>query len=181
MEQLKGAHLLIDALGLLASELRSRLRITVAGDGRERAALERAAARLADTQVTFTGWIDAGQREQLFASLDLLVVPSVWPEPLGLIGLEAASAGVPAVAFDVGGIGDWLEDGVTGRLVPGRPPSSRALAAAITDSLADVDRLRTWGVQARDRARRHTIRAHVDALDAIFRRAAEYHLPCSLQ
>ena len=47
---------------------------------------------------------------------DLLVVPSLWPEPYGLVGPEAAAASVPALAFDVGGIREWLIDSETGRL-----------------------------------------------------------------
>lgn len=181
MERLKGAHVLMEAVGLLDRDLRSRLRVTFAGDGRERLQLERAAARISDVSIDFPGWIDGSRRDELFRTLDLLVVPSIWPEPLGLIGLEAAAAGVPAVAFDVGGIGDWLEDGTTGRLVRGTPPSSRALAAAITDSLSDMKRLREWAAHALDTARHRTVRAHVDALDTIFKRAAEYHSRCPIK
>jgi glycosyltransferase involved in cell wall biosynthesis len=89
-----------------------------------------------------------------------------------LVGIEAAAVGVPAVAFDVGGIGDWLEDGVTGRLLRGMPPSSAALASAIADALGDPQRLCTWGSQARTRARRLTLDAHMCALEDVFRRAA---------
>jgi glycosyltransferase involved in cell wall biosynthesis len=78
---------------------------------------------------------------------------------------------VPAIAFDVGGIGDWLEDGVTGRLVPA-PPSTAALATALTDALRHEDRLKAWGRQARKKAGRLTLEAHVSALEDVFRRAA---------
>ena len=65
----------------------------------------------------FPGWVTRDEWTRILQRVDLLVVPSVWPEPLGLIGLEAASMGVPALAFNVGGIGDWLTDGETGRLL----------------------------------------------------------------
>jgi glycosyltransferase involved in cell wall biosynthesis len=172
MERPKGALLFVDALAQLDVTLRGRLRVTFAGDGRERPALEQSASRMADVEIEFPGWIDARERARLFASLDLLVVPSIWPEPLGLVGIEAAAAGVPAVAFDVGGIGDWLEDGVTGRLLRGLPPSSAALASAIVDALGDPERLRQWGSQARARARQLTLEAHMCALEDVFRRAA---------
>src|SRR5207248_398156 len=115
--------------------LRRQLRVTFAGDGRERARLEAAGRttfgptahakaenlqnpeNLQDRQapdVSFCGWLSPSQTASLFETADLLVVPSIWPEPLGLIGLEAAAAGVPALAFDVGGIREWLEDNVTG-------------------------------------------------------------------
>lgn len=171
MERLKGAHVLMDALALLGSDLRSRLKVTFAGDGREKTVLEHAAARIRSTTISFPGWIDACERDRLLSTVDLLVVPSIWPEPLGLVGIEAAAAGVPAIAFDVGGISDWLEDNVTGRLVPS-PPSSTALAHALMDALSDVERLKAWGRQARERAGRLTLEAHVSALEEVFRRAA---------
>ena len=48
----------------------------------------------------------------------MLVVPSRWPEPFGMVGIEAMARGRPVVAFANGGIPDWLDDGNTGFLVP---------------------------------------------------------------
>ena len=62
---------------------------------------------------------------------DLLVVPSLWPEPFGLVGLEAARHRLPVAAFAVGGIPDWLRPGVNGYLAPGDPPTPGGLADAI--------------------------------------------------
>lgn len=180
MERLKGAHVLMGAIERLDAALRTRLKVTFAGDGRDRQHLERAASRLEGVEIAFPGWIDARQRDDLFSRVDLLVVPSVWPEPLGLVGIEAASFGVPALAFDVGGIGDWLEDGVTGLLVRGEP-STGSLAEAITRALGDAARLRDLGARARERALRRTVSVHVDALDTVLRRAvSEYHFDCPL-
>ena len=47
-----------------------------------------------------------------------MLMPSRWMENFGLTGIEAMSFGKPVVAFRVGGIPDWLEDGVTGYHVP---------------------------------------------------------------
>jgi glycosyltransferase involved in cell wall biosynthesis len=109
-------------------------------------------------------------------------VPSIWPEPLGLIGLEAAAAGVPAVAFDVGGIREWLSDGVTGRLVATPPLSSAAFAAAIVDCVSDRARLRSWGTAARALSRQRTVAAHVAALEQLLHDAAgDRELACATQ
>ena len=53
------------------------------------------------------------------AASDLLVVPSVWPEPFGSVGPAAAQHGIPAAAFAVGGIPQWLHEGVNGHLADG--------------------------------------------------------------
>jgi glycosyltransferase involved in cell wall biosynthesis len=170
MERLKGAHLLVEALAILDRDLRSRMQVTFAGDGRERTTLEQAARRISGVSISFPGWISACERERLLSSIDLLVVPSIWPEPLGLVGIEAASAGVPAIAFDVGGISDWLKDHVTGRLLPS-PPSGKTLARALADAVQDREQLRVWGIEARERAQRMTLETHVSALEDVFRRA----------
>ena len=53
-------------------------------------------------------------------------MPSLWPEPFGLVGIEALAAGRPVVASATGGIGDWLEDGVGGLMVPPGDPGALA-------------------------------------------------------
>ena len=67
--------------------------------------------------------------EELFAEADAAVFPFRWQEPFGLCGLEAAAHGVPVVAFDLGGVREWLIDGVTGIAV--KPFDGKAMAAAV--------------------------------------------------
>jgi glycosyltransferase involved in cell wall biosynthesis len=55
----------------------------------------------------------------------------VWPEPFGLVGPEAGLRSVPTVAFAVGGVTDWLREGVNGYLASGDSPTSENLAATI--------------------------------------------------
>ena len=81
----------------------------------------------------------ADRADRLIGALAaVLAVPSVWPEPFGLVGLEAAARGVPAVAFDTGGIRQWLHHQISGLLVP---PSGghAALATAFAARLHDID------------------------------------------
>jgi glycosyltransferase involved in cell wall biosynthesis len=174
MERLKGGQVFLDALDRLPSGVRRHVRVTFAGDGRERDRWERGAARVSrgELEIRFVGWLSAAERSALLATVDLLVVPSLWPEPLGLIGLEAAAAGIPAVAFDVGGIRDWLTDGVTGRLVSAAPPSGTLLARGLEDCLNAPETLAAWGNAAMAQSRRLTLTKHVDALEQVLLRAA---------
>jgi len=77
---------------------------------------------LADTlglqqRVQFIGWVDHDRLDTLYRSARVVAVPSRWPEPFGMVGLEAMSHARPLVAFAVGGIPDWLRDGKNGFLV----------------------------------------------------------------
>ncbi|MDO8209846.1 glycosyltransferase [Conexibacter sp. CPCC 206217] len=97
------------------------------GDGPERARIERLRERLGLVdRVELTGWRTDSQA--LIGSFDALVVPSR-VEPLGIVALEAMSAGVPVVASRVGGLQEVVADGETGVLVA--PDDAAALAAAI--------------------------------------------------
>ena len=109
----KGADLFLRAL----AGLHIPWRATLAGDGHDRAMLEEQSKSLgiAD-RVRFAGWLE--DPESCFADCDAAVFPSRWQEPFGLSGAEALAHGVPVVAFDVGGVREWLEDGVSGFLVP---------------------------------------------------------------
>jgi glycosyltransferase involved in cell wall biosynthesis len=176
MEKPKGASLLIEAMVIAAEALKRPLSLTVAGDGRERRALEDQARKLAcrnsSLDVVFTGWLD---REQLCAAMDqsdLLAVPSLWPEPFGLVGVEAGTRGLPAVAFDAGGIGEWLQDGVNGRLVRSRPPTAQALALALADCLDDPAKYAGLSQDARRLALRFSPRTHLEKLLTVLRDAA---------
>lgn len=111
----KGVDYLLTALG----HLEHRAKLVVAGDGPARAWLEeKARAEGLTDDVCFSGWLAPGRLESLYAACDVVVFPSVWDEPFGLIGLEARAHGKPVVAFDVGGVREWLQDDVSGLLAP---------------------------------------------------------------
>jgi glycosyltransferase involved in cell wall biosynthesis len=87
----------------------------------------------------------------LYRAADVIVVPSVWPEPLSRVLLEAMRIGRPVVATAVGGTPEAVEHGVTGLLVPRRDPD--ALAKAIIELLLDPERRERMGRAATERAR----------------------------
>ena len=120
----------------------------ICGDGQQLDAMRRLARRLGvDGRTRFKGWLDSDALAEELANASLVVVPSVWPEPFGLVGIEAFAAGRPAVASSTGGVGDWLEDGVSGLSVP--PGDARRLARALNELLADPQRQREMGIAGR--------------------------------
>ena len=173
LEWTKGPDIAIEAAARVASRLAAPVSLTIAGSGTMAQALRRSAERVAAGGVTceFTGAVTAEARSALIDRSDLLLVPSRWPEPFGLVGNEAGARGVPAVAFAAGGIPEWLSDGVNGRLAVGAPGSA-TFAEAIVDVLSDTGRLAAMGEAARAVARRHSLAAHLRELDAIFHEAA---------
>jgi glycosyltransferase involved in cell wall biosynthesis len=133
LDRLKGCGLLIEALPAIRAGLGRAVHLIVAGDGPDRGRCEQMAGgiRVRDAiDVTFRSWVGADERSQLLADAEALVLPSVWPEPYGLSGLEALAAGVPVAAFRTGGIGEWLRDGTDGALADA-PANAPALAAAV--------------------------------------------------
>jgi glycosyltransferase involved in cell wall biosynthesis len=121
-------------------------RVVLAGDGPLRAELERRAAALPPGGALLLG----GRTDvpRLLAAADLFVLPSR-SEGLPLALVEAHGAGRASVAFDVGGIGEVLQDGRTGRLAPAGDEA--ALGAAIAELLTDTDRRVALGLAARER------------------------------
>ena len=174
--ELKGLKLLIDALPHIRKAYSGMIQLTVVGDGAERPDAERHArhvtAPLGDVQVKFAGWLDVAGRAARLGSADLLVVPSVWPEPFGLVGPEAGLLGVPAAAFAVGGIPTWLEEGVSGHLADGRRPDARSLAQAIVRCLEDPAHHARLRDGASITARRFTMDRHLAQLIPILEHAA---------
>jgi glycosyltransferase involved in cell wall biosynthesis len=83
----------------------------------------------------------------LLAASNLLVLPSD-SEALPTVLIEAAAAGLPVVASDVGGVSEIVDDGVTGLLIPPRDPS--ALAEAIRLLLSDPAQMAQMGGRARE-------------------------------
>ena len=170
MTALKGPAVLIRAAAHASSRAGRRLRVVVAGDGQDRSTVERL-ARGFETEgrlsVEFPGWVDPARRASLLARASLVGVPSLWPEPFGLVGLEAAQHGVPAVAFDVGGVRSWLEDGVNGRLVD--PAAGAAgFGEAIAAILGHTATRARLSAGARAAAARLSVDAHVAALEQVF-------------
>jgi glycosyltransferase involved in cell wall biosynthesis len=117
---MKGFSLLVSAVAALAREGRP-VRLTVVGDGPDRAMLEGQAARLGiGGAVTFTGALGAEAVTGLLASATVFCLPS-FAEGVPVVLMEAMAAGVPVISTEVMGIPELVRDGESGLLVaPGR-------------------------------------------------------------
>ena len=131
----KGFDVLLEAMAILVKDPAFQCRLLIAGDGPERASLERFADDLAlADRVRFLGATDRARISSLFRGAEAFVLPSRH-EPFGIVNLEAMAAGVPIVATAVGGVPEFVVDRETGLLV--EPDDSRALARGISRILSE--------------------------------------------
>lgn len=148
----KGLVELLDAVGRTTS--RPRL-IVVGKDGAlgqstfQDEVVERAAR--SGVEVEFNGWLAGEELRRAYARAKVVGFSSVWPEPFGLVGIEAMMLGKPVIAFDGGGVRQWLTDGKTGFLVPHLDID--AYAARIDELLGNDEVRRRMGEAASARAR----------------------------
>ena len=142
----KGLDLLLKSLEFLTSPYC----LIVDGDGPYLSQAKKLAQELGiEKQVEFVGWTSGDKHHGYYEKARVVIVPSIWPEPFGLVGIEAMSCGKPVVAFNVGGIKDWLEDGVTGYLI--EPYDIKKMAAKIDYLLSHPEMAQTLGLEARKR------------------------------
>jgi glycosyltransferase involved in cell wall biosynthesis len=139
----KGVSVLIRAAREVDAEF------VICGEGRQLPAMRRLARHSGvHDRISFTGWLSSERLADEFANASVVVVPSLWPEPFGLVGIEALAAGRPVIASATGGIEDWLDDGVSGLCV--KPGDVGELARALNQLLADPDRQRAMGIAGRE-------------------------------
>ena len=161
LTRVKGVHVLIEAVRLL-QEQGVKARLSVVGDGDERAPLERAAAGLADADaVRFLGWQSHHAVSDALSGAAAVVIPSLWPENFPTVALEALQLGRPLIASRVGGLPELVgpDNGV---LVPAG--DAAALAAALAPLLGDERRQAELGRGSAARARGYGVEAFLDAI-----------------
>lgn len=131
----KGADMALRAVRMAREATGKDIRLTIVGDGSERAALEQLAAeQLPEEAVHFTGWIEQEKTADYYSQSDVFVFPSV-REFGGAVALEAMAAGLPCVVADHGGIGEY----VTSESGYKYPPHSREqLSYDVSQGLAEI-------------------------------------------
>jgi len=162
----KGVEFLLRSLTLLDDI--EKVRLLVVGDGEEAGCLKSLCRELGlDRFVTFYGFMENERIPEIYKKIDVLVVPSVWPENSPVTITEAMASGIPVIASEIGGIGELVEDGVTGFLVPPKDP--RALAERIQRFLACPDLLTDMGGRALAKIRGYDLRNQVGCILRIYR------------
>ncbi|HQU15600.1 MAG: glycosyl transferase [Chromatiales bacterium 21-64-14] len=150
--EMKGTEYLIRAFSKVASDV-PKAKLIIIGDGPRRRHLQQLGQSMGlGGQIQFLGAQPHAEVINWMHKAAMLVLPSVRTrtgrtEGLGMVVLEAAAAGVPAIGTRHGGIPEVIIDGETGYLVPERDTDE--LAVRMTALLMDRDKQRRMGGQAR--------------------------------
>jgi len=163
----KAVDCLIRGIGLLPSSCREKARFRIAGDGPERALLEKLVLDLSIQHVIeFLGAVPSDQVAKLFNHAAVFVLPS-HHEPWGVVVSEAMAAGLPVIApYWVGAVADLVADGRTGIVMNGNSPQE--IAKAIEYFITDPAESQRMGRAAREVIERSNLT--IDTVTALFSR-----------
>ena len=158
----KSVDVLIRAVARLAAE-RADITVNIVGQGPERERLERLAISLGiASKVHFHGHASNEELDRLFDESWISVCPSAY-EGWGMVCMEASAKGLPVVASNVPGLRDSVRDGETGVLF--EYGDHNALAAVVTELLADESRRAELGLAGRNWAAMHSWRASAELFE----------------
>lgn len=165
----KGVDVLLESL----AQLRVPFECFIFGDGNHRSTCEKLSRQLGlSGRVHFKGYVSPEEIKIYYRECSAVVVSSVWPEPFGAVGLEGMRYGLPVVAFDAGGIKEWLIDGQNGFLVPWMDRAT--FAARLDELLRDKALGREMGERGRTLVgEQYEFSKYLDGLEELFIRTAD--------
>lgn len=146
----KGGGVSLAALALVAHTYKNAVLMVVGVVDDFARAMQHEAERLGVAgRVVYTGWIDGDEKRAAFCASDVVLVPSIYLDPLPRVVLEAMAAGKPVVATRYGGAPEAVVDGETGYVVDPRKPKD--IAAKLGALLGDPAKAAAMGAAARAR------------------------------
>ncbi|MCB9640031.1 MAG: glycosyltransferase family 4 protein [Myxococcales bacterium] len=118
-------------------------------------------------EIVWLGWRSPKQLHAHYQDAEIVVLPSRTPETFGLVGLEAMHHARPVVAFDVGGVSEWLLHAKTGYLAP--PSDIDAFSQALRLLMHDPQKRQAMGMAAQRRVQQSfSFEAHIQAFSKLF-------------
>ncbi len=174
LELVKGGQFLIEAASLIQEKLNRKVEVVIAGDGPNFEKLKKQALNVEQQQqgairFEFPGWLSSGNLWEAMDASHLLVFPSIWPEPFGLLGIEAGLRRLPVIGYPVGGVPDWLRPGVNGYFAENLDDPVNSLAEAACRCFSSPEEHQRLRDGAAEVAAEFTAEKHLNSLDALFR------------
>lgn len=166
----KGMTEFIEALGYIKGH---EWRAEIVGDGEFLTeGREKVKGLGLENRVDFIGRLSSDAIDRCYNRCRVVVMPSMIPESFGIVGIEAFAFGKPVIAFDSGGIKEWLKDGENGFMV--RRGDAKGLSARILTVLNDKGLAQSLGKRGRDSVENSFRRYHhIKRLTEVYREAIE--------
>ena len=168
----KGWYFTMRSLSYLPANILDRIAIIIAGDGTLKAEIESSLKQLT-SHVYLLGRVEPQAIPELLVNSDIFITNSE-KETRGLTIIEAAAAGIPAIAPAAGGVIDTIENGETGWLY--QPQDTKDFIDKLTLSIEDSSLRKSMGVKAKELSRQWSWTKSVDNLVEIWSREIESKL-----
>jgi glycosyltransferase involved in cell wall biosynthesis len=164
LEPEKGIHELIASFELVRQKI-PKAKLVIVGGG----SLFEELSKRKMPGVTITGLLPYAKVEKYYQRATVLAVPSLWPEPFGLIGPEAMRFGLPIVASGTGGMGEWALEDQTAIIAD--PHDTRVFADALIRVLSDQKLQNKLSGNTLAKVKDFSLDIHVQNLEQIYERA----------
>ncbi|MCW5947240.1 MAG: glycosyltransferase family 4 protein [Fimbriimonadales bacterium] len=165
MSELKGVYDLLQAFASLPDSTRQKAQLVMAGNGELDKVRQIAAEIGIQGSVTVYDWVGPTERDRLLEESDVFLLPSyIEGLPMGM--LEAMSYGMPVITTPVGGIPEYVKDGVTGLLI--EPGAVDALAKAMETLIESEEMRLRIGAAGRDAVKPLDARVYCDKLAKLY-------------
>lgn len=160
----KGVDVLIESL----AQVEVPFECIILGDGGHKPYCEALVRKLGLTQrVHFKGFVPQEELKNYYRECSVIAISSVWPEPIATIGLEVMRYALPVVAFDAGGINDWLVDNHNGFMVPWMDRA--AYARALEKLLSNKNLARQMGLNGLELvSKQYDFARYIEGLENLF-------------
>ncbi|HIP12507.1 MAG TPA: glycosyltransferase family 1 protein, partial [Arcobacter sp.] len=143
LHAVKGLDYLLESM-IKIIKINPQVKLLIAGRGPSEKFYRHMVTNLKlEKNIEFLGFVMSVDIIDLYQSVDITIVPSIWSEQFGMVGPESLACGVPVIGSNVGGIPEWLKDNEHGILVP--PRNSEQLAEKILFLLENKEMLIDYG------------------------------------
>jgi glycosyltransferase involved in cell wall biosynthesis len=142
-------------------------KLEVVGDGPDLHRMRRL-AKANNLHIETHGWTNSQTLFSIMGLCDFLLMPVLWAEPFGIVGIESALHGLPTIGYSMGGMGEWLEHGKSGLSCGPNIVNRLTLSENIVRIYQRKEEWQALRVGAWEKARQFTEKKHLEKLNIIF-------------